>query len=124
MNCDCTQEFDLCVNQGATYARTFLWLVPCGCGTVGGSSQPVDLTGYTATMQIRAYALSTVVLYDASADITLGGIFGTIALVIPAADTEGFTWWTGVYDLLLTSAGGQVTRLLFGSVQVSPGVSQ
>lgn len=75
-------------------------------------------------MQIRAYNLAPTVLYDASSNIVLGGSAGTLLLTIPAANTETFTWWNGVYDLRLTSADGSYTvRLFQGKVQVSPGVS-
>lgn len=134
---DCgVQQYNLCINQGATYARVFTWFAgncgdPTSCcapGTTPTSTSsttvPVNLTGYTASMQIRQFALSPTVLYDASNDIVLGGVFGTITLTIDATDTEGFTWWQGVYDLLLTSSGGQVTRLLTGSVTVSQGITQ
>jgi hypothetical protein len=84
---------------------------------------PVNLTGFTAAMQIRAFPLATSILYDASMDLVLGGTSGTITLTIDANDTENFTWWTGVYDLLLTSPTGYVTRLLMGSVTVSPAVT-
>jgi hypothetical protein len=119
---DFSDNFNICINQGATYERVFFWQQG-GCTTAGGPS-PINLTGYTALMQIRAAPLSPTIFYDASADIVLGGVFGTITLTIDATDTEGFTWWQGVYDLLLTSAGGQVTRLLSGNVFVSPGVTQ
>lgn len=121
-----TQTYDLCVNQGATYTRTFTSELNgcCGCDTAGASPEPVDLTGYTANMQIRAFPLSPSVLYDASADIVLGGTAGTITLTISAADAETFTWWTGVYDLILTSPTSVVTRVLQGTVTVSPGVTE
>lgn len=120
----CVENYDLCINQGATYARLFTWFAPsCGPCTVGAAPQPVDITGYTAVMQIKAYPLATAVLYDASADLVLGGPLGTIYLTIPASATETFTWWNGVYDLLLTSAGGYATRFLSGTVTVSSAVS-
>lgn len=123
MNCG-TGIYPLCINQGATFTRVFVWIAgQCGCGTVGASSGPVDLTGYTAALQIRAYPLATAILYDASANLTLGGTAGTITLVIPAANTETFTWWQGVYDLLLTDSSGNATRLLAGAVTVSPAVT-
>lgn len=123
MSCD-TGTYNLCLSQYATYTKTFIWIGGgCGCGTVGASPGPVDLTGYTVAMQIRPFAGSPVVLYDASSDITLGGTSGAIALVIDATDTAGFTWLNGVYDLLLTSAAGVATRLLAGSVTVSLGVT-
>ena len=101
-----------------------MWLAgSCGCGTVGASPRPVDLTGYSAMMQIRPFVLSTTILYDASADLTLGGVNGTIELEISATDTATFTWFTGVYDLILTNSQGVATRLLMGSVTVTPGVT-
>ena len=119
-------NFNLCINQGATYVRTFVWNagVCCGQGTVGATPLPVDLTGYTAELQIKTYqSLTAPVLYDASADIVLGGVLGTIQLTIPATDTENFTWYQGVYDLKLTDSSGFVTRLLKGKVTISQAVS-
>jgi hypothetical protein len=119
-----TGTYNLCINQFATFEKVFIWTAGmCGCGTVGSSAGPVDLTGYTAALQIRPFALSTDILFDASSDITLGGTAGTIALTIPATATALFTWWNGVYDLLLTSSSGVATRLLMGSVTVTPGVT-
>jgi hypothetical protein len=123
-NC-CVGAYDFCINQYATYTRVFTWLAGtcCGQGTVGAQPAPVDLTGYTAALQIRAYPLSATVLYDASSDLVLGSTAGTITLTIPASATETFTWWNGVYDLLLTDPSGNATRLLQGSVTVSPAVT-
>jgi hypothetical protein len=119
-----TGTYNLCINQYATFTRIFIWTAgTCGCGTVGASSGPVDLTGYTANLQIRAFPLDIIILYDASTKIVLGGVAGTITLTIPATDTGGFTWWQGVYDLILTDSSGVVTRLLQGYVTVIPGVT-
>lgn len=124
MSCG-TGVYNLCINQGATFTRIFTWLAGTCCGQVvaGAGPMAVDITDYTAAMQIKAYPLSTTVLYDATSDLVLGGTAGTITLTISATDTETFTWWNGVYDLLLTSPAGVVTRLLMGSVQVSAGVT-
>ena len=123
MNGCCVANYNMCVDQNATFTRVFTWFnQPC-CGTVGSQPAPVDLTGYTASMQIRPYPGSGVLLYDASADIALGGTAGTVTLTIPAVNTANFTWWTGVYDLLLIDPSGYVTRLLNGSVSVCPGVT-
>lgn len=117
----CVEQYEFCINQGATFARVFTWTATsCGPCTVGSGPQPVDITGYTATLQIRQYELGPVV-YDASGDLVLGGTAGTIYLTIPASDTANFTWWNGVYELLMTSPGGYATRLLFGTVTISPG---
>lgn len=123
MNGCCIGNFNICIQQNATFASVFTWLEPACCGAAGSGPQPVDLTGYTANMQIKAYPLAGTVLYDASTDITLGGPLGTITLVIPAYETMEFTWWEGVYDMILTDPTGVVTRLLSGTVSVCPGVT-
>src|SRR5271170_56479 len=125
MNCG-TGTYNLCISQGATFTRIFVWTAGtcCGAGTVGASPLPVDLTGYTAAMQFRAYnSITAPLLYDASADITLAGTAGTITLVIDATDTEGFTWFNAYYDLILTDSSGNVTRLLMGQVTISAAVT-
>lgn len=122
----CPGAYDICIYQGGTVALTFIWSAGncCGQGTVGAGPQPVDLTGYTATLQIRSFkSTSAQLYYDASSDIVLGGTAGTIALTIPATVTEGFTWYSGWYDLLLTDSSGNVTPLLAGTASVTQAVS-
>ncbi len=128
MNCVCSGScdafaFDLCIQQNATYLQAFTWLSPQVTST-GIQTLPVDLTGYTATLQILPYPLATTILYDASANITLGGVTGIITISIPASITSTFTWWAGVYDLLLTDLNGTAWRFTQGNVTVNPGVSQ
>lgn len=123
MSCCDADIVNLCIPQGATYAKVFTWWGPVilqGCLQEG----PINITGYTAVMQIRAYPLAPTVLYDASSNLVINGPAGQLTLTIPASSTETFTWWTGVYDLLLTSPDGSYTkRLIQGTVTVSPGVS-
>lgn len=123
MICCSAYRFDLCIQQWATYLQAFTWLSPQPVANGGQQVLPVDLTGYTATLEIRPFPLATTILYDASSNITLGGPTGIITINIPAATTGGFTWWSGVYDLLLTDLAGTVTRFTQGDVTVSPGVS-
>jgi hypothetical protein len=129
LNCACSSSceafaFDLCIQQWATYLQAFTWLSPQVVANGSLQVLPVDLTAYTATLQILPYPLSTDILYDASSNISLGGPTGIITINIPADITGSFTWWSGVYDLLLTNSfSGQVTRFTQGNVTVSPGVS-
>jgi hypothetical protein len=79
---------------------------------------PIDLSGMTARMQIRSDVDSDTVIHSLTTEnggITLGGANGTIALVIPAADTDGFTFDTAVYDLELVN-GSVVTLVTSGVV--------
>jgi len=125
MTCGCgTYRFDLCIKQWATYLQSFTWLSPQIVANGGQQVLPVDLTGYTPTLQILPFrGATTPPLYDASSNITLGGTTGIITIDIPADVTATFTWWSGVYDLLLTDLAGNVTRFTQGNVTVSPGVS-
>lgn len=121
--CSATYQYDLCIQQWATYLQAFTWLSPQVVASGGQQVLPVDLTGYTATLEIIPYPLATSVLYDASSNITLGGPTGIVTIDIPASITGTFTWWAGVYDLLLTDLAGTAYRFAQGNANVSPGVS-
>lgn len=57
--------------------------------------------------------------------ITLGGESGTITIKIPSGITKAFSpTGTAVYDLLLTSPSGEVTRLVEGPCEVRPDVTE
>lgn len=118
-------SYNLQLYQGATFQRQFVWntSVCCGQNTYGATYSPVDITGYTATMQFRPFAGSATLLYDASSNIVLGDSAGTIILTLPASSTEDFTWFSAVYDLLMTDPYGNVTPLLAGNVTVTTAVS-
>lgn len=118
-------NYNFTIEQYATFSTVFTWTAGPNVPNppVGASPLPVNLTGYTAQLQIRQYAPGGTLLYDASANLVLGGVNGTITLIIPAATTAGFTWFSGVYDLILTDSSGNVYRLLQGTVTVTPGVT-
>ena len=106
---------DLTIYQGATWDRSLTWQSPAGT--------PVNLTGYTAAMQVRARRDVAPVLSLASGTgITLGGALGTIALAATATTTAAIPAGTYLYDLELTS-GATVTRLVQGRVTVSPEIT-
>ena len=111
--------YDFYIEQGATYQLVVTWKQPDGT--------PVDLTGYSARMQFRKTKTSTTVLFSgttANGVISLGGAAGTVSITIPATSTDDFTFGCGVYDLELESAGGIVTRLIEGDVEVSKEVTR
>jgi hypothetical protein len=111
------------INQGATFRRRLTWLT-------GSPATPVDLTGWTARMQIRSTVESAAVLHELTTEnggITLGGIAGTIDLYISATATAAFAWPSAaVYDLELVApgVGGDVYRLVGGSVTLSREVTR
>ena len=107
-------RYDITIEQGATFSLVITWRNAAGA--------LVDLTGYTAKMDIRQSVGGTLIKALASGSgITLGGAAGTITLTISATDTAAMTT-DGVYDLELTSAG-VVTRLIEGKVWLSEQVT-
>jgi hypothetical protein len=111
-------RLDLVIEQGAT------WTVPL---TWEADGAPVDLTGWSARLQVRASHAHTSVLLEltsAGGGIALGGAAGTVTPGLDAAATAGLTWSTGVYDLELVAPGGAVTRLTEGRVTVRPEVTR
>lgn len=110
---------DITIEQGATFTYNLIWKDSDG--------SPIDLTGYTARMQVRKNYNTSDTLLDLTTEngaITLGGSLGTIAVVGAADDTSAIDARTGVYDLELVSAGGTVTRLIEGKVTINPEVTR
>ena len=110
--------YDITIEQGATFSQVV---------TYKESGVAINLTGYTARMQVRATlesASTLVELTTANSRIALGGAAGTITLTIAAADTAALTAGRGVYDLELVSGSGIVTRLLQGVCTISRNVTR
>lgn len=94
---------------------------PYQSGGVLQFNTPVDMDGFTARMQIRDKIGGKVLftLDTASGGIAIDNIKRTITLNLSATTTAGITTWKkGVYELEMTSATGEVTSLLSGSVAV------
>lgn len=104
--------YDITIEQGATFALTLTWLDTDGV-------TPINLTGYTARMKIKKSVGGTEIasLTNASG-ITLGGVAGTIAILIADTATAAYTFKRAVYDLELVN-GSTVTRLIEGNVILS-----
>ena len=84
----------------------------------------VDLSGYSAQMQVRTRQASTTVeltLSTANGRITLGSTSPNITLAVAATDMT--LAGTYVYDLKLTQ-GSDVTVLLQGDLTVAPAVTR
>jgi len=101
--------YNIIADQGATFARSLVYKDSTGT--------PVNLTGYTAKMQVRPIPGSTDLVLELSTSngrITLGGSAGTVTLSVPAANMN-FSAGEYAYDLELTSGAGAVTRLVMGA---------
>lgn len=87
---------------------------------------PVNLTGYTARMQVRPQPGDGAPILDltSGSGITLGGSAGTIAATAPPATTRTFAPGEYVYDLELTSPTGVVTTIIAGQFVVYADVTR
>lgn len=107
-------KHDIIIEQGATFRRVITWKDSAG--------NPINLSGYSAKMQVRERLRDSDVVLEcstANGRITLGGSAGTITVVAQDEVTTTLPEMPkGVYDLELTSSGGEVTRLLRGSVEI------
>lgn len=115
-------QHDLKIEQGATFDQSFIY------NDIGPPKAPIDLTGYTARMQVRKSHddANTILSHtDTDPEITLGGVNGTITLLFDDVLTEALVApFKGVYDFELIDPSGVVTRLLEGEFFVTPEVTR
>lgn len=110
---------DILIEQGATFRYNLIWKDSAGT--------PVNLTGYTARMQIRRKHSDPAVLLSLTTEngaITLGGSAGTINILATATGTASLPAKDSVYDLELVSGDATVTRLIEGAVTITPEVTR
>ena len=113
-------KLKLKIIQGATFRRSLVWLAP-------DKTTPIDLTGCMARMQVRSEIESAAVLLElttGNGGIAIDGPAGKLTLYISPADTASATWESGVWDLEVEHPSGDVTRLVQGSISVSPEVTR
>ena len=92
----------------------------------GLATAPVNITGYTAALQIRSLPSSptAVLSLTTGSGITITGSTGTIAVTATAAQTGNIDEGPYYYDLEITSSTGVVTRVAQGQVVVSAQVTR
>lgn len=113
--------YDIVCEQGATFTRPITWKDATG--------DPVNLTGFSARMQVRPSTGSATVVLDLTS--SNGGIvFGTprssgyFEITVSATNTAALTPGTYVYDLELVAGSNIVTRLLEGKFTIKPEVTR
>lgn len=111
-------RYNITVYQGTTFQLSPVWKV---------DNLPVNLTGYTADMQVRKFVDSTSVLVElstANGRIVINGAIGQINLTLTASQTAALTPADSyIYDLNLTSPGGDVYKILQGSFILNASVT-
>jgi len=115
------KDIPLTIYQGASYYRE--WEIRDKDGN------PLDMTGWSARMQIRKRVTSS----DPMLDLTTenGRLFinvetekTTYGIDLPPEDTEPLTEREGVYDLELVDPSGGVVRVQGGKVTIDPEVTR
>lgn len=111
--------YNFTIEQGATFSQVWTYKDSAGAA--------INLTGYTARMKARQDIASTTAILDLTTEnsgISLGGSAGTITLSISATATAALSAPSNlVYDLELVN-GSTVTRLVEGSIRITPEVTR
>lgn len=106
------------IEIGATFSYQLIWQKEQPADS--GIFLPVDLTGYTAKMQIRKSPGAPVILEISSTNgrLTFDRPNGLINLVVPASVTAALPAGIYKYDLDLTDQNGFVTRFIYGNFEI------
>ena len=106
------------IEKYSTFRHRLIWK--------GANQQPIDLTGCSAKLQLRKNVGDTVLLELSTTNnrILLGGVDGTIDLIIAKADTADLAFKNAKYDLLITMANGEAIRLCEGIASIHDGITQ
>jgi hypothetical protein len=111
-------KYSFTVEQGTTYQFDIVYR--------DSTESIVDLSGYSAKMQIRpdfadftdeSYITLSSSLDSDGSGLILDGVSGSITVLMSATKTTDFNFDEGLYDLEIYS-GNVVTRLLEGKVKV------
>lgn len=122
-------RYDITLEAGATFDLPLRW-------TDSGGT-PVNLSNYSAHMQVREAPGSPVVLNFTSDLSSSGFIFlagpperredganGNVRIFMTAANTSSLSSFAGRYDLLLTDIGESTIRLLEGQFRIEPSITR
>jgi len=103
--------------QGSTFTRRLLYKI---------NREVVNLTGYTARMQIRESHSSPTYAIELTVGngITITGATGQISITITAGATAALQARTYVYDIELVAPDTTVQRLMEGKFVVTPEVTR
>jgi len=82
----------------------------------------LNMSGYTASAQIRkTYSSSTA---SATFGTSISEATGQVTLTLDDTQTTALESGRYVYDMNITSSGGQTTRVVEGQAVVTPGVTR
>ena len=111
-------EYDISTEQGSSLSRVVTYS--------DADSSPINLTGYTARMQVRPRASSGyayLTLTSPSGGLTLGGTTGTITILVDGSVTSAIPAGDYVYDLEVVN-GAYVDKVMGGDFTLSAEVTR
>lgn len=103
---------NLTISKGTYFEETFSLAAEDGLG--------LNLTGNTVTAKIKKHPTATT-SYSFTTTLTIGD--STVKISMPAATTATLPSGRCVYDVVLTSGGGFVSKVVEGNVFVQESVS-
>lgn len=106
--------YNTTIDQGADWFINFQYKQPDG--------NPVNISNYTAALQVRTSPLAktAVLTLELGDGLTIDGPNGIVEAHATASQTAAITNGKYSYDLEITSNSGIVTRLVQGTIEVSP----
>lgn len=111
-------QYDIKIQQNQDWVLEMQWL--------DGDDSPIDLSNYSAFMQIREYTTSETIAVELSTEnekITLDDS-GNISLSLNHNDTKNLKFTEYVYDIILISDMNSRFKILEGNVIVNRGVTR
>mgnify|MGYP003645100210 FL=1 len=105
---------NLYIDQGTDYTITV--------DVTDSAGDILDLTGYTATAQIRKTYTSSSLSATFTTSITAAA--GQVTISLTDTQTSALEAGRYVYDLNIESSGGVKTRVIEGQAVVTPGVTR
>lgn len=109
-------KLDIIIEQGASWKKTL--------ALVKSNKQPKSLVGYTGKAQIRVKPESTEVLEEFTVEFLAPRTSGKLSFSLTDEETALLTFTTAAYDLFITSPTGIRTKLVKGSVTVTPSITK
>ena len=105
---------NLYIDQGTDYSITV--------DVTDSAGDVQNLSGYTASAQMRkTYSSSTIA---GTFSTSISESTGQVTISLTDTQTSSIEAGRYVYDLLVTSAGGQTTRVIEGQAVITPGVTR
>lgn len=106
------QKANLIIDQGSTFSTTL--------DVTDEEGNPIDLTTYSASGQIRKHYTSS----NSTSFSTALSESGILTLTLSANSSNNLEAGRYVYDVELTSNTGTVTRIVEGIVTITPSVTR